>query len=106
MNKFSDILNDSNATDDSEAVNKVKTAFKSCLDLKITDSRKPYPEIIFLNEVGGMPLFKTPKTNPPFGWKQIGELTAKYGVNLLFTITVIPFPISATDNLIRVSKVI
>ncbi|XP_044764037.1 neprilysin-1-like [Coccinella septempunctata] len=97
-------LKTTNETQGSEALNKVKTAFESCLDLRITDSRKPYPEVKFLYEVGGMPLFQTPKTQPVFGWKEIGRLTAKYGVPLLFRITVIPFPISATDNLIRMEE--
>ncbi|XP_045466322.1 neprilysin-11-like [Harmonia axyridis] len=99
-----DVLKSSHATSESEAINKVKTAFQSCINLKITDSRKPYPEIFFLNEVGGMPLLRTPNTFPPFGWKEIGHLTAKYGVPLLFKITVIPFPITATDNLIRLEE--
>lgn len=104
--KFSDTLSNANVTEDFHALNKVKTAFKSCLDLRITDSRKPNPEVLFLEEVGGMPLFETPKTHTRFGWKHIGKLTAKYGVQLLFRITVIPFPITATDNLIRVNKTV
>ncbi|KAL3271530.1 hypothetical protein HHI36_022007 [Cryptolaemus montrouzieri] len=88
-----------------ESVRKVKEAYKSCMDLILADTRRPTPEAILIAETGGMPLFQENRTQPlKFGWNDLAKLSASYGLPLLFKITVIPYPISTTDNLIELDS--
>lgn len=96
-------------TDDPQALKKVKSAYKACMDTSYADNL-PVPELQIIEECGGMPLLWTVNqtiAEPPrlpFTWNDVGRMVARYGVPLLFNYELVGQFYSETDFYIYVRR--
>ncbi|XP_060533309.1 neprilysin-4-like [Cylas formicarius] len=100
------ILSMEDESDDPDALRKARTAYKTCMDERLMDSDSLLsPEVQIVNEYGGFPLVGYgSEPADSFGWYQIADLAADYGIPLLFSVTTTNDAVNASNNVLRIDN--
>ncbi|CAG9772732.1 unnamed protein product [Ceutorhynchus assimilis] len=94
---------------DPDALNKAKGAYYACMDNDFHDSIQMInPEVNVIGKYKGFPIIgqtneEIIESTEPFGWNDIGDLAAEFGISIFFTPSLTYDNLNASRNLLWIS---
>lgn len=86
--------------DDPKALQKAKVAYKACMSVDYTDLLE-LAEKQVISDLEGWPAILDGEHT--FSWSQLGDVIAKFGINMFLTYSIMPNLLVASENVIYVS---